>query len=389
MGGGEVARGDDHAEAVGEPHRERVGARVPGGVGAGEIVREDGGGRAVGGDGGVNGAGGGEGADPVLGAGAGVARLYGRPGVGLELLEGEGGVGRGEGAPQDACPLGGRAAVLGEEQIPVVGHRGGRASQIERAGGDGEEVDPVDLFGVVGPPRGVAGAVGPDDAGERPREARGEDRLVGVEPVLLDGDRLGGVEVDAEVADVVAAHDRAPEDESGREVHGLRRALLVVASVEGGVARGPAVGGVGVEVSQEGVAGVGAVPVGDVADEQFDDFGVVVGPGGVVHGDHGGGEDVVAVVEVVVVHLLGEVEAAGGAEECAPVGVVGEVTRAGVGVEPVFELGFGVAEEGVPGGGVAGLLGDGGENGGLLHGLAGPVGVGAEVEVDGLGLVDE
>ena len=108
------------------------------------------------------------------------------------------------------------------------------------------------------------------------------------------------------VADGGVAGGLAPLDQRVGEVHALRRGLLVVAGGERAVPGRPVVAGVDVEVPQVGEAGVGAVVVVGVPDQQVDHAAVLAGrrPGRVELGQRRRGRDEVAVVEVVVVELL-------------------------------------------------------------------------------------
>ena len=136
---------------------------------------------------------------------------------------------------------------------------------------------------------------------------RREDDVVHIEPVLLDRDHLGGVEIDAQVADGVVAGDGTPQGRGGGELHRLGRGLLVVAVPEGAVPRGPGVAGIGIEAAQEGEHRVVPVPGIGVPDEQVDHPAPVLllGPLGVVHGDDRRGHDEVAPVEMMIVQLAG------------------------------------------------------------------------------------
>lgn len=71
----------------------------------------------------------------------------------------------------------------------------------------------MDFFWVCGPPGAVGCAVSPDHAYAALGVAGGEDLLVYVKPVLLDGFCFCGVPVDAEVADFVIFGGLAVEDE--------------------------------------------------------------------------------------------------------------------------------------------------------------------------------
>ena len=88
----------------------------------------------------------------------------------------------------------------------------------------------------------------------------------------------------------------------------------------------PVVAGVDVEVAQEREAGVGAVVVVGVPDQQVDHAAVLAGrgPGRVELGQRRGRRDEVAVVEVVVVELLVGAVGRRVADQGAPVLVVVE-----------------------------------------------------------------
>ena len=209
--------------------------------------------------------------------------------VGEVMGHGLVGVTQGQELPQHVLPHGGLAAPLGHDLVVVGQHVVGVVAQVQGAGVHGQDVDAVDELGVGPEPGAVHPLAAPHHADGHVGIGGGKDLVVHVEPVLLDGGLLGGVQVHAQVADVGLARGLAPQDGRGGEVHGLGAGLLVVAVAEVPVPGGPGVAGVGVVGAQEGKARVGAVPVVGVTDQHVHHAAPVIlgGPGAVVAG-HGG-----------------------------------------------------------------------------------------------------
>ena len=95
------------------------------------------------------------------------------------------------------------------------------STQIERAGGDGQNVDAVDLLRITGPPGRIVGPTVPDDAGDWMRHGFREDLLIDIEPVPLDRLGLRRHEEESEIANLILAGLGAPVDDCGGEVHRL------------------------------------------------------------------------------------------------------------------------------------------------------------------------
>ena len=90
----------------------------------------------------------------------------------------------------------------------------------------------MDLLRVPGPPRGVGRPGIPDDPRQGVLGTRRVDRLVGVEPVLLDREGLQRMEEQPEVPELGAPGGLPPEHHRLREVRGFRGGFLVVAAAK-------------------------------------------------------------------------------------------------------------------------------------------------------------
>ena len=182
----------------------------------------------------------------------------------------------------------------------------------------------MDFFGAVGPPRRERPAVAPDNSDGWFRELGGEGGVVDVEPVLVDRDGFGRVEIRPEVAQLGVAGLLAPQQDAGRVIHCLRRRFLVVARVERSGPRRPRMTGIRIERPQERELRIAAIAVRRVFDDHFDHRTPVGRPLRVVLCDRRGGHDVVTPVEVVVVHHRGRGEGFGLGKQGVPGVVVGE-----------------------------------------------------------------
>ena len=329
--------GDLELRAVGEGHRGRRVGGVEGDVAARRALLEDGVGRDVGRHARVDVPQLGERPHPDVREGARVAELGLEVAILVELRGRARSVGQRQVHERVVAPREDLVARALEERVVLALHQLRPAPEVERAAREGQVVDAVDHDGVRVPPGVELAARAPHHGDAREVEALGEDRAVGVEPVLLDGLERVRVQEDPRVAQHLVARHRAPQDEARREVHVLRRRLLVVPVV---VLRGPvrpAVPRVGVHVAQEREARVVAHGVGGVLDEHLDERRPPFRPGGVVARDGGGRLHEVAVVEVVIVERGVRVVARRHAHERGPrLVVIEQLGR--LAVEPVLQL---------------------------------------------------
>lgn len=97
----------------------------------------------------------------------------------------------------------------------------GVAGEVEGAGVDREPVNAVDEFGVGGEPCSVGAFAAPDHSDDGGVVSFGEVFSFDVEPVLFDGVHFGGVEIDAEVAELFVVGGLAVKDEAIPGVHGF------------------------------------------------------------------------------------------------------------------------------------------------------------------------
>ena len=179
-------------------------------------------------------------------------------------------------------------------------------AEIQRGGGDRDQVDALNLAGLFGPPRVVGIPSTEDLGGDRTTTVfRWEQALLGVEPVGGNGLRFSGVEPDTKVAQGQVAGGLAPQDQPGPGIDGFRGRFLVVAIGRVGIPRGPRMALIGVEVAHKREIAAAALRRGDVGRQQVDHATPVVrcGPGRVAQGQLGCGMDPVAIVEVMVVHV--------------------------------------------------------------------------------------
>ena len=178
-------------------------------------------------------------------------------------------------------------------------------TEIQRCRRHRQHVDAVDHLRSSAEPRCVGAAVTPHHADRIMSESIWEHIRILVMPVLLHCGCLRREKVDTEVSGIAIAGYFAPQHKRLREVHRLRRRLLVVAREEAPGATRPTVPRVRVEVSQERVLRIAAIHGSSITNELVDHSAIAIirCPRRIVLGDGRRGIDPVAPVEMVVVEF--------------------------------------------------------------------------------------
>ena len=244
---------------------------------------------------------------------AGVAQLKRTPAV--PGCQAGGGVGQAQVLGKNVLPDIRRVDLLaarfpecnfGFERSHVARHKGRVGGEVGGGGGEWQQVDALDLARVVNPPGVVSHHAAKDLANLDVFVFRWQHFAVDVKPIVVDGLHLGGVEVDAQVAQSGIAVHLGPQNDAGPGVDGLGRRLLVVTHLAHADARGPGVALIRIKVAQKWKVGRTALRVGNVIQQQLDHAApaLVGGPGRVAQGDLGGSAYPVAIGEVVVVELF-------------------------------------------------------------------------------------
>ena len=168
---------------------------------------------------------------------------------------------------------------------------------------------------------------------------RRENALVLVKPILLYRRLLGGIHIDAQVADGTVASHRAPMDKRRVKLHRLRRRLLVVALRQRSHAISPAVTCIRAEIAQIREHRIVAVAGGGVAHKEVDHIAPLRCPSRRVLLYKSGCVDKVTPMEMMVVDILVLTVACRIAEHRGPVFIVIEqecLLSAGI-RQPVFQ----------------------------------------------------